>query len=158
MNKKFIFLILALGGVGIWYFLGQSDEKKIKKIIHQIESVMLEPAPKALPQILRRVNKAGRHFYPSVHIKLEVSDYDTFEIKSRREVESLLAQALFGGYKAEKPFKEIKSLQFPTPEQAVLEIQILVKGREQNFDIKITAQLKKEKGDWLIYKVTGRGE
>ena len=155
MTSKNLFIVfsLALGIFAIWYFFGQSDEKKIKKIIEQIESAFTEPVSRDLPAIVRRINTLGQHLTPTVHISLSSPRHNRkIEITSQSEAKSLAMQFLQLGYKVEKPFREIKSLIFNSSSTAVIQLDIQVSQTEVlNFPVEI--HFKKENRTWLIERV-----
>ena len=152
-KNLFIVVILAVGIFALWYFFGQNDEKQIKKIMNQIENTLTEPVSRDLPAIIRRINTLGQHLTPTVQISLFSPRHNNkIEITSQSEAKSLAMQFLQSGYKAEKPFREMKSLIFTSPSTAVLQLDIQVSQAEVlNFPVEI--HFKKENRTWLIEKV-----
>lgn len=148
-------ILIVLGaGVGIfaaWNFFGQSDEKKIKKIIQQIESTLTAPAPAGVPEAIGRMNKISRHLAPTVHISLSAPGREgKLEVKGRSDTEGLILQFFKSGYKIEKPFVEISALAVEAP-KAVSKINISVKKPDgEKISLPIEIHLQKEKRSWFI--------
>ena len=154
MKKIVIILGFGVCIFVVWNFFGQNDEKKIKKVIQQIESTLTAPAPTAVPEAIGRMNKISRHLLPTVYMSLSTSEHpNKLEIKSQSEAEGLILQFFKSGYKIEKPFVEISSLMIEPP-KAVIQINITAK-KPSGEDILLPTEIRfqKEKKSWLIQHV-----
>ena len=93
-KQKLIFISAGLALVLVWWIYSQNDERKIRKILTEIEDSLAENKDTSFPAILGKVKKTGRHFYPTAEVSFENPSGPSAMLKSRKDIEGRLLYAL----------------------------------------------------------------
>lgn len=143
MKKKLFIAIIFLVSGFIWWFYSQNDERKIKRMIKEIETTLISNKTKSMPATFKKVKKVGKHFYPTA----QIIKPGFVPIQSRRAIEGRLLSIMRNQYEIENISASIQSLKIEPPQKAFLKINLFDK-EEALFLLHI--QLKKEKSNWFI--------
>ena len=157
MNVKNLILIISLSAViflGWLYF--QNDEKKIKKMLKEIEVSLLSNEKSSLPNIIKKVKKIGKHFYPTARVSIEKPPYPPVLLESRRRVEQTLLQGFHSSYKIKDFTSRIDSLKI-TPPKAFVKISLSAQApNSEKIELPLDIELKKEKRRWFIFSIQSK--